>query len=379
MELMCSECGKTFSQDEKIWRCSCGGLLDIIHEFRFDPEAVGNRDFSMWRYREAIPVSGSAAEVSFKEGFTPLLEIPFASKNILVKQDHLFPTGSYKDRGASVLISRAAELGIKKVVEDSSGNAGAAIAAYCAKAEIRCDIYVPSSTSGGKLIQIESYGANLYKIEGGRTAAASAALKAAENIFYASHSYNPYFFHGTKTFSYEICEQLGWKAPDTLILPVGNGTLFLGAYIGFKELKDLGITDKVPKLVGIQSATCAPVYEEYISRHLGGILKTGIKYTEYARNGNPASTIAEGIAITAPVRKKQILKAAEDTDGMFMTVDDDEIKKSLKKMHSSGYYIEPTSGAVTAGIERYAAAAGDDELIVSVFTGHGLKAVKETY
>ncbi len=123
-------------------------------------------------------------------------------------------------------------MGVEEVVEDSSGNAGAAIAAYCAKAGIRCDIYVPSSTSSGKLIQIESYGANLHRIAGGRAAAASAALDAAENIFYASHSYNPYFFHGTKTFSYEICEQLGWKAPDTLILPVGNGTLILRSIHG---------------------------------------------------------------------------------------------------------------------------------------------------
>ncbi len=198
-----------------------------------------------------------------REGFTPLVETDFNGHRVLLKIDYLFPTGSYKDRGATVLISKAKELGIKKVIEDSSGNAGSAIAAYCARAGIGCEIYVPQTTSLGKLVQIQAYGANLRRIEGSREETARVAMEAASRIYYASHCWNPFFLHGTKTFAFEIWEQLGWKAPDVLILPVGHGTLFLGAYLGFKELKEAGLVKRVPKLVAVQSVSCAPLYKAF--------------------------------------------------------------------------------------------------------------------
>ncbi|MEM9982561.1 MAG: pyridoxal-phosphate dependent enzyme, partial [Bacteroidota bacterium] len=161
--------------------------------------------------------------------------IEFDNFKIHLKLDFLFPTGSYKDRGASVMISKVKELGIDKVVQDSSGNAGASVAAYCAKAGIACDIYAPKCTSQAKLTQIKMYGATLHLIDGTREDTAQAALEAAQKSYYASHCWNPYFFQGTKTFAFEIAEQMGWKAPDTVILPAGNGTLLIGAYIGFRE------------------------------------------------------------------------------------------------------------------------------------------------
>ncbi|MCP4155342.1 MAG: pyridoxal-phosphate dependent enzyme, partial [bacterium] len=206
----------------------------------------------MWRYKEAIPVSNESTVVSFEEGFTPLLEMDIENRTVLVKQEQLFASGSYKDRGASVLISKIKEMGIGEVVEDSSGNAGASVAAYCAAAGIQCTIFAPEETSPGKLAQIEAYGAVLNKIPGSREETANAVLKAAETTYYASHSWNPYFFHGTKTFAFEVCEQLGWKAPGTVILPVGNGTLLLGAYIGFNELVNAGIIGKMPVIIGVQ-------------------------------------------------------------------------------------------------------------------------------
>ncbi len=372
MEYLCTECGKTYPSSEVIWQCTCGGLLDIIHEFRFEPDMVRNRYYSMWRYREALPVIKNTAIISFGEGYTPLVPVDFGVNTVFIKQDHLFPTGSYKDRGASVLVSKAFELGINHVVEDSSGNAGSAIAAYCANASIQCDIYVPEATSPNKLKQIRSYGAHLHPVKGDRSAAAGAVLEAAENTFYASHSYNPLFFHGTKTFAYEVCEQLGWKAPDTVILPIGNGTLFLGAFIGFRELKEQGIINTLPVMIGVQSAACAPVYRDYITLHMGNLLKTGVNY-KIDDSESCLPTIAEGIAISNPVRKKQILTAVAATGGSVITVDDEEIVQSLKRIHQKGYYIEPTSGAVTAGIEKYCMTAKENECIVSAFTGHGLK------
>lgn len=371
--LTCMECGAEYAaEDYTAAACTaeaprrrrrCGGLLDVRFHPRFPLDKIEKRKPTMWRYREAIPIENDAFIVSFEEGFTPLLQMAVAGRAVWVKQEHLFPTGSYKDRGASVLISRARALGIAHVVEDSSGNAGSAVAAYCARAGIGCDIFVPASTSPGKLAQITAYGANLNKIPGSREDTADAVLKAAEQHFYASHSWNPFFFHGTKTFAFEVCEQLGWRAPDTVILPVGNGTLLLGAYIGFNELLAAGITQKAPRIIAVQAANCAPLHRAF---------KENLDTIPHI---NGKKTTAEGIAIAAPIRGKQILAAVRRTGGDFIAVNEKEIEAAWKETCGRGFYIEPTSAAAAAGVRRYIeeTAPPADELIVSVFTGHGLK------
>jgi threonine synthase len=363
-KLFCTKCNTEYSINEPIWKCRCGGLLNIAYTPVIDLDNIENKTPGMWRYRDSIPISKNKNIVSFSEGFTPLLEVETGVGSILVKQDHLFSTGSYKDRGASVLISKVKELGIKKVVEDSSGNAGAAIAAYCAKAGIECEIYVPESTSKGKLAQIELYGAKLHKIPGSRENTAAAVMEAADKNYYASHSWNPWFFQGTKTFAYEVCEQLEWNAPDVVILPAGNGTLFLGAYIGFKELNNAGIIENMPKMTAIQTVNCSPLHESY---------KNNLKEPSKIES---LETIAEGIAIAEPIRGHEILEAVGVTEGEIITVTEEEIEVSLRNMMSSGYYIEPTSAAVMAGVIKYQNRnqnRSKGERIVSVFTGHGLK------
>ncbi len=365
-ELTCIKCNAQYSSDEPLWRCLCGGLLDLQFEFEpvFDIEKIKKRKPCMWRYREAIPIKENAHIVSFDEGFTPLIEVTVCGKAILIKQEQLFPTGSFKDRGASVLISQVRALGVGKVVEDSSGNAGSSIAAYCANAGIACEIFVPADTSRGKLAQIALYGAKLNKIPGTREDTAAAVLKAAVTNYYASHSWNPFFFHGTKTFAFEVCEQLGWKSPDTVILPVGNGTLLLGAYIGFMELKTAKIITKIPRIIGVQSANCAPLVRAFRENSEEIPVIKGEK------------TLAEGIAIAAPIRGKQIIEAVRNTNGNFIAVIEAEIKQSLKEMWQKGYYIEPTAASTVAGIKRYLQESQSvkHEVIVSAFTGHGLKA-----
>ena len=364
-KLVCTECNEKFSLNEKIWKCTCGGLLDIDFKSTFPVDKIKGRKPTMWRYREAIPILDDKNIISFDEGFTPLIDVDFHDKSVLVKQDYLFPTGSYKDRGASVLVSKVGELEIKKVVEDSSGNAGCAIAAYCAKAQIDCEIFVPEDTAGGKLAQIQFYKAKLKKIPGSREDTAHAVLKTAERYYYASHSWNPFFFHGTKTFAFEVCEQLGWKSPDTVILPVGNGTLLLGAYIGFNELLEAGIIGKIPKIIAIQSLSCAPLYKAF-KENLEEIPEIDKK-----------DDLAEGIAIAKPIRGKQVIEAVKKSKGDFITVDDWEIKKSLKDICEKGFYIEPTAASTTAGVSKYVQRSNSDETIVSVFTGHGLKTTEK--
>ncbi|MGB9721437.1 MAG: threonine synthase [bacterium] len=367
IEIVCRTCGRKFDQEEPIWQCFCGGLLDVNGRAALPIKKVKERKPSMWRYREMIPIKDEKNIVSFNEGFTPLIEIPVNSEKIYFKMDFLFPTGSFKDRGASVLVSKIKELGIKKVLIDSSGNAGSAVSAYCAKAGIECLVLVPEHTSEEKMTQIKSYGAKLFVVQGNRDETAFVALKLAQKMYYASHYYNPFFFQGTKTFAFEITEQLEWRVPDTLILPVGNGTLLLGAYIGFRELYEQKIINEMPKLVGVQSNNCAPLFL-MLKKNINTLPKITAR-----------QTIAEGIAVGKPTRANQIISAIRKTKGFIITVSDSEIKNAHKEMRLSGLYIEPTSAAVVAGIKKYLKLhhKHKKELIVSTFTGSGLKSHKK--
>jgi len=364
-QFFCQNCKRFYPVDQTRWRCDCGFPLDLEFKSTFPIQKILKRAPTLWRYREAIPILQDEHILSMGEGFTPIDEMEFNGHRALLKIDYLFPTGSYKDRGATVLISKMRELGIQKVIEDSSGNAGSAIAAYCARTGIECEIYVPESTSPGKLVQIQAYGATLKKIEGSREKTAEVAMEAASKIYYASHYWNPFFLHGTKTFAFEIWEQIGWKAPDALVLPVGHGTLLLGAYIGFKELKEAGMVKRIPKIVGVQSAACAPLFQAF---------KKG------RRENFPIEkkeTMAEGIAIANPVRGKQILETIRETGGEVLTVTEKEIGVAMKEISRKGHFIEPTSAATIAGLKKYLNRKGKKEIVVSTLTGMGLKSVEK--
>ncbi len=349
------------------WRCDCGSALHLEFRARFPIKKILKRAPSLWRYREAIPILKDDSILSMGEGFTPLGEMDFNHQRALLKIDYLFPTGSYKDRGATVLISKMKELGIQKVIEDSSGNGGAAIAAYCARAGIKCDIYVPGSTSSEKLVQIQSYGATLVKVKGSREKAAEKAMEAASKIYYASHCWNPFFLHGTKTFAFEIWEQMGWRAPDVLVLPVGHGTLLLGAYLGFKELKEEGMVKRIPKIVGVQSAACAPLYQAF---------KRGWRENFPIEK---KETLAEGIAIANPVRGRQILGVIRETGGKVLAVTEQEIALATKELSRRGHFVEPTSAATIAGLKKYLKSIKKYKTVVSTLTGTGLKSVDKIF
>jgi threonine synthase len=341
-----------------------GYLLDLEFEAAFPISSIEKRKPNLWRYREALPIVHDTDIISFEEGFTPLLPLSFNNKQAFIKQDHIFPTGSYKDRGASVLLSHIKHLKIDKVVQDSSGNAGCAVAAYAAKAGIACDIYVPADTSAAKLAQMEWYGAQLFKIAGTREETAAAAFDAASKHYYASHCYNPFFLHGTKTFAYEVCEQLGWKAPHAVVLPAGNGTLLLGCYIGFSDLLKAGIIGQMPKLIGVQSINCAPLAAAFA---IGENKPTEV---------DALPSLAEGIAIAKPVRGEQMIHAVKESKGSFISVNETEIINTLQEIISKGFYIEPTSAATIAGLKKYLLQS-ENEVVVSLFSGHGLKSTEK--
>jgi threonine synthase len=362
VHLFCGTCEARYELDDPRWRCDCGSYLDIEFEPHFDPTAISTGPRSLWRYRSAIPIGDDSNIVSLAEGFTPLADVAPGGRRIQVKLDHLCPTGSFKARGASVLAGRLRELGITRVVEDSSGNAGSAIAAYCSEAGIHCTVFVPEAARPEKVAAIRSHGADVTIVPGDREDAAAAALEAAESSYYASHVWNPYFLQGTKTFAYEICEQMAWRVPDEVVLPVGNGTLLLGAFMGFKELRAAGLTNRLPALIAVQSSQCAP-----IARAFAGV-------EDSPETVRPGTTVADGIAVAAPLRGSQILEAVRQSGGEVITVDDSQVEAAQEEIGELGYFIEPTAAVAPAAIiARTDRGAAVDKVIVTAFTGTGRK------
>ncbi len=345
--LVCSQCQQTYDPASQVWRCTCSGLLDLApFDAHFPPSTTWQHPPTLWRYREALPFTPDYTgwqSVTMGEGMTPLVPYNPQEPGILLKVEYQMPTLSFKDRGAAVLIAKAQELGVTRVIADSSGNAGTAIAAYAARAGIACDVYVPSSTSAKKLRQISAHGAIVHTIPGSREDTAAAAIEAVERerIFYASHVYNPFFFQGTKTYAFEIWEQLGGKAPDVMVLPVGNGTLLLGAYYGFQELLHIGLIEQMPRFLAVQAEGCAPLARAF---------HQGKKIAEPVTN---TGTKAEGIAIAAPARSRQILAAVRETHGTIITVSDAAITLAQEMLAKRGFSVEPTAAAPYAGLLEY--------------------------
>lgn len=361
--LICYASGRRYPADDPRWRCDSGELLDLEFTAQFPIDEIRRRPPTMWRYREALPLADSARPVTFGEGCTPLACTQIRGVELALKLDSLLPTGSFKDRGASMLVSHARAIGISEIIEDSSGNAGAAFGAYAARAGIRCEILAPTSTSPAKLAQIRLSGAALTLVPGTRADTAAEALRRAQTAYYASHSWNPYFMHGTKTCAYEIAEELGWLAPDSVVVPVGNGTLLLGLYLGFSDLLKAGVINRMPRLVAAQARACAPIVDAFLG-------------SGPVRASSPQPSVAEGISVAGPVRGNQCVTALRATAGTAVAVGETEITRALADALRAGFFMEPTCAtALSAALSLDPAVRG--RICVVVVTGHGLKAVEQ--
>ena len=365
MQYKCPKCSKTYEISPLQYRCDCGNALNLVKDPQICPNPQVPAAMSLWRYREALPIDVGTDIVTLGEGMTPLIPLDITAPEHLVKLDYICPTGSYKDRGASVLLTHLKALGIEAVVEDSSGNAGAAIAAYSARAGIHCTIYCPESTSQEKLKQISAYGAELRLVPGNRMATTEAVKRAAETTCYASHNWHPFFLEGTKTLAYEIVEQLGWRAPTHVICPVGFGSIYLGLFIGFSELQTQGIIENMPRLLGVQPDVCCPIYNADVN-----------KTESITRMAQTGKTLAEGITAELPIRGEMLLDALGSTDGAFTTVDDTDVKMGLAMLATKGIFVEPTSAVVIKGYQKFQETGiiSTGDLVVSILTGIGLKA-----
>jgi threonine synthase len=357
--LICPACGTQYPEDDVVWRCRCGSFLDLNDTFTCDPSRFRGPE-NLKRYASVLPLRNPSSAVTFGEGFTPLHPMVFYGIQVMAKMDFLLTTGSFKDRGAFLMINKCRELGIRSIVEDSSGNSACAIAAYCALAGIRAQIFMPAGNSSAKTVQVRTYGATLHKIPGNRSDCARAAEEAAGESYYAAHTRNPYFLHGTKTVIYEIMEQSRWEAPDYIFVPVGSGSQILGIWLGLQEMKRSGVIGRYPRLVAVQSEHCCPLKNN----------REGKQTPEL-----PASPLlAEGIAIRIPPRMDQILEAVAQTDGDVVAVSDLDIVEALQASALQGVYIEPTSAAAVAAIKQYNGRLKQSDRVVVSLTGHGLKA-----
>lgn len=340
---------------------SCGEPLDVKLDFNFEPDKIRTGNYSLWRYEQFFPYTQERKKITLSEGWTPVVRF---SDNVYVKLESANPTGSFKDRGSTVLFSALHEL-IREaggyISEDSSGNAGASMAAYAARAGLNARIYVPESVAGPKFNQIQFYGAQVTKVSGGRARVAEEAQKVERRKFYVGHILHPLFRDGMRSLAYELLEQFGWSVPERVYLPVSAGTLLLGLISGFKHLSDSGGIDALPKIVACQTQQVSPLYH----------LFKGLEY-------NPPETvtsIADALVSVKPPLLDMMVKRLKEVKGDAIMVGEDEIIEAFLELARSGFFVEPSSAVAFAGYKKQLRTnvISKENKVVIVLTGNGLK------
>ncbi|MEM1581883.1 MAG: threonine synthase [Candidatus Bathyarchaeia archaeon] len=374
--LVCIGCGTEYSPKEVIYKCRrCGDLLSVEYssEIMRRESSINwsKRNLSVWRYAELLPVNDKNKIITLGEGGTNLIKCvrlggELGLRNVYVKNEGENPTGSFKDRGMTVGVTKALELGMKRVACASTGNTSASLAAYASRAGLECIVLIPSGKIAfGKLIQAIIYGARVFQVRGNF----DEALKIVEELclthpIYLLNSINPYRLEGQKTIAFEIWDQLNRKIPDKVIVPVGNAGNISAIWKGFKELYALGLSDSLPEMIGIQAEGSAPI---------ANLIKKGKDEIEFV--GNP-ETVATAIRIGSPVNWKKAIRSIRESGGLAETVSDEEILEAQRLLaQREGIFVEPASAASIAGLIKLTKTnlIKRDEVVVCVATGHGLK------
>jgi threonine synthase len=347
--LECSACGKTRSADGRAGVCECGQPYLVRYTVAPPPDAkalLAERRWTMWRYREWLPLADGEAPITLGEGGTPLLAVPrLAAKyrlpELRVKEEGANPTGSFKARGLAAAVTRAHHAGVTSFVVPTAGNAGVALAAYAARAAARARVYAPARTPTTLLAQIRSFGADLVLVDGhigdcGKAARAYAAETGAMDV---STLREPYRIEGKKTLGLELAEQLDWTLPDAIVYPTGGGTGLIGMWKAFGELLRAGwVHGPLPRLYSVQAAGCAPVVRAF---------ETG------APSCTPwpePSTIASGLRVPAPLGDRLMLTALRESSGGAVAVSDAQLAATARELQTlEGIDAAPEGGAALAG------------------------------
>ncbi|TDI34034.1 MAG: pyridoxal-phosphate dependent enzyme [Acidobacteria bacterium] len=365
MNLMCNRCGRQEAAASTLaWRCPCGGPWHLQLQVPPPDSIPGQR--GLWRWRRSLPGVPEAAIVSLGEGDTPLVPTRLDGRQFLMKCDFCNPTGSWKDRGWTLAVSHLKAMGISHLYEDSSGNAGASLAAYGGRAGMKVSVFVPADIPSPKRRQIAAYGGEVIPISGGRDAVAAACVEAARDGFYAGHAWNPWFRWGPCTLAWEIVEDLDGRIPDAVVMPVGQGGILLGLFHGFNALHGAGRISGLPRLVAAQAAACAPVVRGWLTQ------------ADQVPPVEVGPTLADAIRTPRPVRYGEILEALRSTNGTALAISEEEIATAHAMLARSGLLVEPTSAVAAAAALRYGREAQHgDETVVVILTGLGLKALAD--
>lgn len=348
-------------------RCPMSGQpLEYREIPTFSPGKIDDNRQGLWRYAAMLPVlKPQQTSVTLGEGWTPLVSDEWAGRQVYWKMDAWTPTGSYKDRGVSVMVNWFKGQGAETLVDDSSGNAGASIACYAARAGLRSIIYVPERAPEPKKAQIAIYGAELVEVPGPRdlaTRAAEAATQHSRETVYASHAWHPAFLLGQMTCAWEIWEQLGRQVPDWLISPAGNGGLLLGICRGFQHLIASGVTNRMPRIVAVQAEPYTPIYDAFHNQ------MDTVESSPRIERIN-----ADGIAISYPVRGSALIEAIRQSKGTVVAVSDEDVMTVHHRLAEQGVFVEPTSATVALALQHLAGEFGPQDKVVGILTGHGLK------
>lgn len=360
-DIKCSKCGQS-SPSLLNFKCpSCSEPLTVQQTTKFKISQIHKNDYGVWRYRDFFQYVNESDIVTLGEGWTPLVRF---SNKVHFKLESLNPTGSFKDRGSAVLIS-AIHKSIKEaggyISEDSSGNAGASVAAYAARAGLKAKIFVPQNVSGLKLIQTRCYGAEVTKVSGDRSDVAAEAQKAEKGKFYVGHILHPLFRDGIRSLAYEIVEQSGWVVPKRIYLPVSAGTLLLGMISGFQHLIKSRLIKEMPEIVACQTRQVSPLYHAF-------------KDLTYSPPEIVIS-IADALVSVNPPLLGLMSKELKAADGNVVIVEEEEITRAHEELSASGFLVEPSSAVAYAGYKKQLSTgeAPKVETAVVVLTGTGLK------
>lgn len=372
--IQCIDCGTEHDCDPEGFSCpSCGGLLQLVRDRQAPPsrnELFGRTGDGIWRFRALLPFEPDVVPLSLKEGGTPLIRARNLSKdlgvsNLYVKNEGQNPTASFKDRGMTVSVTRAAQSGAKVLICASTGNTSASMSAYAARLGVSAAVVVPAGkVSSGKLVQAVAYGATVIKTEGTFDDALKLALRSIASLpaFSIMNSINPYRIEGQKTSAFELYEQLGGAVPDYVVLPVGNAGNLSAIWKGFKEMREFGITNKLPRMVGVQAEGAAPIARAF---------------WRGAETISPVAdprTVASAIRIGNPASAKKALLALRESNGMVLTVTDDELLSARSALASrEGVFVEPASAAPIAALKEIGGKLERGASVVCVATGNGLK------
>jgi len=353
-EIVCPRCDNRFCLAQLLNLCSCGSPLLVRYDLKKATAALAKsslqgRSATLWRYRELLPVQDDVNVVSLGEGFTPLLEAKTLSlelglRRVWIKDEAQNPTGSFKDRGLCLAVSRAKELGVKKLAIPSAGNAGGSLSAYAARAGIEAHVFMPKDTPAANQIEAQQYGARLTLVDGlindcGRIIA---ERKAAEGWFDVSTLKEPYRVEGKKTMGYEIAEQLKWKLPDVIIYPTGGGTGLIGMWKAFAEMEEMGwIGNDRPRMVSVQASGCAPIVRAF---------EQGKDTAEPWQN---AKTVASGLRVPQAVADFLMLRALRESNGTALSVSDDDMLEEIPRIgRAEGIFFCPEGAACVAALRH---------------------------